>query len=85
MVSQKAYRNSLTGYQAMKNLLADNSRCFDPGVLKTFILIMGIHPIGSIVLLNNGTTARVMETRSDAPLRPKVQVLIDEYKNIFKN
>ena len=85
MVCQKSYRNSINGYQAMKNLLADNCRYFDPDILKTFILTMGIYPIGSIVRLNNGITARVTEARTNAPLRPKIQVLIDEYKNIYRN
>ena len=85
MVSQKPYRNSIVGYQAMKNLLADNSRRFDPDLLKVFIHIMGIYPIGSIIRLNNGVIARVSEARAEAPLRPKVQVLIDEYKKVYKN
>ncbi len=78
MVSEKPYRNSLVGYQAMKNLLSDNSRRFDPDVLKAFIRTMGIYPIGSIVLLNNGAVARVYEIHPEAQIRPKIQVLIDE-------
>jgi HD-GYP domain-containing protein (c-di-GMP phosphodiesterase class II) len=83
MVSKKPYRNSMIGYQAIKNLLSDNSRRFDPDVLKAFIQTMGIYPIGSIVLLNNGALTRVVEVRGDAPLRPKVQVLIDEFGKVF--
>jgi HD-GYP domain-containing protein (c-di-GMP phosphodiesterase class II) len=84
MVSQKPYRNSMMGYQAMKNLLSDNSRRFDPDVLKAFIQTMGIYPIGSIILLNNGALARVTEVHGDAPLRPKVRVLVDEFGKVFK-
>jgi HD-GYP domain-containing protein (c-di-GMP phosphodiesterase class II) len=84
MVSQKSYRNSMMGYQAMKNLLSDNSRRFDPDVLKAFIQTMGIYPIGSIILLNNGALARVTEVHGDAPLRPKIRVLIDEFGKVFK-
>jgi HD-GYP domain-containing protein (c-di-GMP phosphodiesterase class II) len=84
MVSQKPYRNSIVGYQAMKNLMADNSRRFDPDILKTFIKVMGIYPIGSIVLLSSGALARVIEVRSDAPLRPKIHLLIDGSGKIFK-
>jgi len=83
MVSQKPYRNSMIGYQAIKNLLSDNSRRFDPDVLKVFIKTMGIYPIGSIVLLNNGALTRVIEVIGDAPLRPKVQVLVDEFGKVF--
>jgi HD-GYP domain-containing protein (c-di-GMP phosphodiesterase class II) len=84
MVSQKPYRNSMRGYQAMKNLLSDNSRRFDPDVLKAFIQTMGIYPIGSIILLNNGALARVTEVQGDAPLRPKIRILIDEFGKAYK-
>jgi HD-GYP domain-containing protein (c-di-GMP phosphodiesterase class II) len=84
MVSQKPYRNSMMGYQAMKNLLSDNSRRFDPDVLKAFIQTMGIYPIGSIILLNSGSLARVIEVHGDAPLRPKIRILVDEFGKVFK-
>jgi HD-GYP domain-containing protein (c-di-GMP phosphodiesterase class II) len=84
MVSQKPYRNSMMGYQAIKNLLSDNSRRFDPDILKAFIQTMGIYPIGSIILLNSGVLARVIEVHGDAPLRPKIRVLVDEFGKVFK-
>jgi putative nucleotidyltransferase with HDIG domain len=80
MVSLKPYRSPMVGYQAMKNLLADNSRRFNPQVLKAFLMTMGIHPIGSIVQLNNGAVARVVESRPNAPLRPRIQILMDGSK-----
>jgi HD-GYP domain-containing protein (c-di-GMP phosphodiesterase class II) len=79
MVSEKPYRNSMIGYTAMKNLLSDNSRRFDPEVLRVLIKSMGIYPIGSIVLLNNSVIARVVDVHPDAPLRPRLRSLIDEY------
>jgi HD-GYP domain-containing protein (c-di-GMP phosphodiesterase class II) len=85
MVSKKSYRNSMVGYQAMKNLLSDNSRRFDPDILKAFIQTMGIYPIGSIILLNNGSLARVIEVQGDAPLRPKIRVLVDEFGKVYKH
>ena len=84
MVSQKPYRNSMVGYQAMKNLLSDNSRRFDPDVLKAFIQTMGIYPIGSIIVLNNSALARVVEVQGTAPLRPKIRILIDENGKTLK-
>jgi HD-GYP domain-containing protein (c-di-GMP phosphodiesterase class II) len=84
MVSRKPYRNSLMGYQAMKNLLSDNSRRFDPNILKAFIKTMGIYPIGSIILLNNGNYARVVEVQGAAPLRPKIRILMDKAGTAYK-
>jgi HD-GYP domain-containing protein (c-di-GMP phosphodiesterase class II) len=85
MVSEKPYRNSMLGYQAMKNLLADNSRRFAPDVLKALITVMGIYPIGSIVLLNNGAMARVVNVRREAPLRPRLVVLMDQSGKVFQH
>jgi len=85
MVSKKPYRNSMMGYQAMKNLLSDNLRRFDPDVIKAFIQTMGIYPIGSIILLNNGALARVIDVQPTAPLRPTIRILVDEFGTAFKN
>ncbi|MCL2007024.1 MAG: HD-GYP domain-containing protein [Treponema sp.] len=84
MVSQKPYRNSMIGYQAMKNLLSDNLRRFDPDVVKAFIQTMGIYPIGSIILLNNGAIARVVNVQATAPLRPTIRILVDETGKVLK-
>jgi len=79
MVSPKAWRDQMVGYQAMKNLLSDNARRFDPDIIKAMIQSMGIYPVGSIVLMNNSVIARVIESHKEAPLRPIIQVLIDEF------
>jgi hypothetical protein len=84
MVSKKPYRNSMIGYTAMKNLLSDNSRRFDPEILHVFIKSMGIYPIGSVVLLNNAAIARVSDVHPDAPLRPRLRILIDEFGKQFR-
>jgi len=84
MVSKKPYRKSMLGYHAMKNLLADNMRRFDPNVIRAFIQTMGIYPIGSIVLLNNGAIARVVKVMPAAALRPRIKILVDEYGKVLE-
>lgn len=78
MISERSYRNSIIGYQAMKNILGDNSRRFDPEITKMFIRSMGIYPLGSIVLMSDGSVGRVVSISDDAPLRPEVIVLVDK-------
>ncbi len=79
MVRERPYRNSMIGYSAMKGILSDNGKHFDPAVLKAFLESMGIFPIGSIVQLNNSSVGRVSENHPEAPLRPRIELLIDEY------
>jgi len=83
MVSKKSYRNSMTGYQAIKNLMADNGRRFDPAVIIACTKVMGIYPIGSIVRLNDSSIARVINVHTNAPMRPVVQMLTDENNNVL--
>jgi len=81
MVSKKSYREPIIGYQAIKNLLSDNERRFDPAVIIAFTKIMGIYPIGSIVRLNDGSLGRVVSLHIEAPMRPNVQILTDNMGN----
>ncbi|GHU42074.1 metal-dependent phosphohydrolase [Spirochaetia bacterium] len=77
MVCEKPYRNSMIGYEAMKTLVSENAAHFSPDMLKAFVKVMGIYPIGSGVQLNDGSIARVVEIHSDIPLRPVIQILLD--------
>lgn len=85
MITEKSYRTSMLGYQAMKNLLADNCRHFSPDVVKAFIQSMGVYPIGSLVLLNDGSIARVIEGNENTPLRPVVRILVSAEGECFNN
>ncbi len=78
MISKRPYRDSMIGYRAMRTILGDNGRRFDPEILKVFIRTMGLYPLGSVVLLNNSAVGRVIAVNESAPLRPKVKIMIDE-------
>lgn len=84
MLKNRPYRNSMIGYQAMREILNDNSTRFDSNILKIFIKSMGIYPIGSLVILNDSSIARVKLVHNEAPLRPSVQVLMSPAGRILK-
>ena len=84
MMKDKPYRGSMIGYQAMREILNDNSRRFDSDILKVFIRSMGIYPIGSLVILNDSSIARVHLVHNEAPLRPSVQILMTPAGRILK-
>ncbi len=76
MVRERPYRDSMIGYRAIKEILNDNSRRFDASIIKIFIKSMGLYPIGSIVILNNGTIGRVKRIHHESPLRPYIELIM---------
>jgi len=76
MVRERPYRNSMIGYTAMRQILNDNSRRFNAEILKVFVKSMGIYPVGSIVILNDGSVAKVVRNNLQVPLRPVIKVLV---------
>jgi hypothetical protein len=85
MINKKVYRNSMTGYRAMKTLVSENSSYFSPDMLKLFVKIMGIYPIGSGALLNDGRIAKILDVNAEVPLRPIIQVIADKDGLVLKN
>ncbi|MBQ4555125.1 MAG: HD-GYP domain-containing protein [Spirochaetaceae bacterium] len=81
MISKKSYRDSMIGNEAVKKLLEDNGKRFDPDVIKAFIQTMGVYPVGSLVMLNDSSVARVIECVVDAPFLPNVKIIISSNKN----
>jgi len=79
LVNRRSYRDPIIGYRAMKTILSDNGRHFDPTVLKALLGSLGIYPLGSLVLLNNSCIGKVVKNRAAAPVRPRIQLLVDEY------
>lgn len=77
-LGKKTQREPILSYEAIKTLLSDSSLKFDPNIVKIVVQCMGIYPIGSVVLLNNGAICKVIKVVSDAPLRPCVQVILSE-------
>lgn len=90
LISERPYRCSLGGHQAMKTLLANNTAQFDPAIVNIFIQVMGIYPIGSLVELNNGMTAQVIAYEEGASrFKPRLRILsntagdlYDEYQTV---
>ncbi len=75
MLSYKTYSKALGGFEAMKILLLNDDSKLDPDILQSFLSIMGYHPIGTIVLLNNGCVAQVTKANEQLPFLPVIKIL----------
>jgi len=79
MTRKRSYRDEHLSYSAMKTILSESNRKFDPNLVKAFLSNMAIYPVGSIVQLNNNVIGRVVSANPELPLRPRISVLIDEF------
>ncbi|HHU52283.1 MAG TPA: HD domain-containing protein [Firmicutes bacterium] len=79
-ISNRPYRPRLTPQQALQIIFQDKEK-YDPHILKAFISVMAIYPIGSLVKLNTGEIAKVIRVNKNQPFRPVIKVLFDRNGN----
>ena len=79
LTKDRVYREGKDGYDAMKLVLGEGSKKFDPEILKVFINMMSIYPVGSYVLLSNKAIAIVTASDPVSPFRPTVKIVKDEF------
>ncbi len=56
-------------------MLSDEGKTFDPVLLKVFINMLGIYPVGSVVILDNGEIGVVMKADPTELARPEVAII----------
>ena len=84
-INHEDYRAGMEPYDAMRTLLSDCGRYFDPEITSAFLGVLGFFPVGSIIELNDGRLAKVVGINTNAPLLPVVEVLIDVWGVKSKN
>jgi len=79
MTRKRVYRDRMMSYDAMRTILAEGSTKFDPDILKIFLRMMSVYPVGSYVMLNTRAIAKVVSSDPTSPFRPVVKVVYDEF------
>jgi HD-GYP domain-containing protein (c-di-GMP phosphodiesterase class II) len=79
LINKKPYRDHYLGYDAVKQILHGVGHQFSPETVKLLLRGIGIHPLGTIVLLSNYSLGRVIGTREESTLRPKVEIIRGKY------
>jgi HD-GYP domain-containing protein (c-di-GMP phosphodiesterase class II) len=80
ITTKRVYRKKVyTRAEALSLMLEHIGTEFNPVILKTFVQMMGVFPVGSVVLLNTGEIGLVVETNPDIRylVRPKVKIIAD--------
>jgi HD-GYP domain-containing protein (c-di-GMP phosphodiesterase class II) len=77
-ISNRSYKKKVFFYHAMRNLLSSGVSKFDPVILRVFLSMMSVYPIGSIVELNDSRIGIVIGSVHEKPLRPMLKIIFDK-------
>jgi HD-GYP domain-containing protein (c-di-GMP phosphodiesterase class II) len=77
LTSPRVYRpEAMSPNLALEIMLAASGKDFDPILLKVFINMLGVYPVGTLVKLDTGELGLVVDGDSDGDLtRPRVVLL----------
>lgn len=84
ILEKKPYREALSPYQGMRELLSLGLYQYDPIYLKAFLNRMSMYPLGSMVETSTGDICLVGAVSEQKPMRPFLFKLIDKENNRFK-
>jgi cyclic di-GMP phosphodiesterase len=75
MRSQRRYQQAFPSERIIAVLQRNDGTQFDPHLVRRFVQLLGIYPVGNLVKLNSGEVAIVLQVHAPDPYRPKVKIL----------
>ncbi len=80
IASSQPFKKNQTHLEAINAILTASGSQLDEKVVYSFIQCIGVYPPGSLVEMNYGEIALVLETNPDKKLLPKVMLISDQNK-----
>lgn len=77
MRSQRAYQNAFPSDRILAVMRRSEGRQFDQHLVRRFVQLIGIYPVGALVKLDTGELAVVRQIHAPDPHRPQVRVIAD--------
>jgi len=84
LTTERVYRaRAFTRAEAINQMLESSGTEFNPVILKTFVNMLGVFPIGSFLSLDTGETAIVVDTNPELKymMRPRVKLTTEANGN----
>lgn len=83
LTSVRVYKEAWEPTFTLRKMLEWSDHHFDKELVHAFIRCLGIYPVGSVVELESGLIAIVLD-QSDVLLKPKVRVIYNKNKNHYE-
>lgn len=78
ITSDRVYHRGLDSAEALRKIYEWSKYHFDPKMVELFIKVVGIYPVGTVVLLKSGLVGVVKEPGTENLLMPVVKVFYDK-------
>jgi len=77
MHSQRLYQQAFPSDRILVVLKKGDGMQFDQHLIRRFVQLLGIYPVGDLVRLDTGQIGVVIQTHAPDPYRPQVRILFD--------
>jgi hypothetical protein len=81
MIHFRPYRKRMLPRDAIREILINHKKAYDPAFLKCLIDAISLYPVGTYVQLNSGDVGQVVRVHRRLPLRPVVHLTMDRHGN----
>lgn len=83
LTSARSYRAAMEPSQALQRIFGWSKQQFNNELVQRFIQCVGIYPVGSLVMLDSGMLAIVVESNPGNLLRPTVRMVLDSRRDLI--
>jgi HD-GYP domain-containing protein (c-di-GMP phosphodiesterase class II) len=81
MIRQRPYQRAVSSQRALESLIRLRDEKFRAAVVDPFVQCLGVYPIGSLVELNSGEVAVVIQQNQIRRLKPRVLLILGPDKS----
>lgn len=83
ITSNRVYHKGMAPHEALRKIFEWSKFHFDPLLVQQFMRAIGIYPVGTLVMLESGRLAIVLEQAETSLLQPLVKVFYDSKRNQY--
>lgn len=80
MISERSYSKAKSAYDAVRELMRQSGKAYQPELIDLFVQAVGVFPTGTLVELNTGEVGVVVAQNRFRRLRPEVTIILDASK-----
>ncbi len=79
----RPFKNGVDGHSGIMDLVRNSGKKYDDNILRALVFTLSVYPVGTYVLMSNGSKGIVIETDPEKPKFPTIKLLINDKGKIY--